>query len=290
MGWDLYNRVVGEARPRSWGRNTTEKQVTAVIAAVARNCAARFDEDECWKIVNRGAMASLLDDTMTTKTKQKLSGPWSAQQNTKKKIDAVVEAIRNIETREGRRCSKPSLIAELAVQKIASRSTLYKLWDTVRSLVDRESETVDGKKVIHNAPNCTGSFAESLDRHEVLPESIGAQERMILPPALHTKNAVRPTQDLRASACASRGSAPTCKAADRSISKKSCSASTQMSAQPERALASTPTGTHWAAQNTSDDAVLYLMQRLSKLQDAPPRLPLGDVPTGSGRAMMNQSD
>jgi hypothetical protein len=63
-----------------------------------------------------------------------------------------------------------------------------------------------------------------------------------------------------------------------------------MSAQPERALASTPTGTHWAAQNTSDDAVLYLMQRLSKLQDAPPRLPLGDVPTGSGRAMMNQSD
>jgi hypothetical protein len=216
---------------------------------------------------------------MAIRTKQKLSGPWSAQQNTKKKIDAVVEAIRKIESREGRRASKPALIAELGAQKVASRSTLYKLWDTVRSLVDCESETVDGKKVLNNAPNCTGSSAESPDQHEAVLESVGAQERMILTPALHTKNAVRPTpNDLFASERISRESAPAFKAADDSISGRSCSTSTQLPARSDRALASTSIGMLWAAQNAWADALLPLMQRLSKLRDAPPRSPPGDVP------------
>lgn len=64
MRWGLTNQVVGGARPHSW--KATEKQVWAVVASVAMNCAAKFDEDMCWAIVNRGAMASLLKDFMTT--------------------------------------------------------------------------------------------------------------------------------------------------------------------------------------------------------------------------------
>lgn len=308
MRWGLTNDVVGQARPHRW--NATEKQVFAVVASVARNCAARFKEDMCDAILNRGAMADLLHDGMGTEAKQKLSGPWAAKKHAENKTDAVAEAIRTIEIREGRRVSKSALIAELDADKIAARSTLFKRWDEFRLLADQQSETVDGKKVINNAPTCTEHADGSPANRETALEAVGTPERIVLPVPeaenLSFQADIRPGYDLQSRADdRKQASGPHTKVATiecalvvvgvdampgdhkfRLLAKDSVvdvvagiaetvrSVDVGVPATSEPSLPSEDIDRPVAASQEVEDIVERLLHRLSRLRDAPSNLSL----------------
>lgn len=303
----LTDAVISAPRPASC--RATERQVRVIVKSVAKFCAARFNEDMCDTIVNRGAMAPLFVVPMTTNAKQVMAGPWSGKRNAEGTADAVAQAIRTFEAREGCRVSRPTpaLIAECKAAKIASRSTLFNRWNEFRLLADQESRTVDGKKHINNAPNYTEPGGGTPDHQESALDAFGTPDRSTSSVPAANANVlqagVRPSDDLQPAAgvrkfkfrrplkpvtapahvvradaipAASKillSTGDSNNAAD-SINETVYGVDTQGSAEVEASLPSEDTEELVAASQEVEDIVERVLHRLSRLRDAPPNLSL----------------
>jgi hypothetical protein len=303
MKAELVDIMISAPRPPSC--SASERQVMTIVKSVAKFCASRFNEGMCDTIVNRGAMAPLFVVPMTTNAKQVMAGPWSGARHKAAKTDAVAQAIRTFEAREGCRVSRPTpaLVAECKASNAASRSTLFNRWNEFRLLADQESKSVDGKKQINNATNCTEPVERSPDQPGSELKTFGAPERCTSSvPAANANvlpSVVRPSNDLQPAVGVSKfkfrrplklvttlaqvirvdvipaerknllSAGDSINAAD-DIAESVCNDAPGMMAAQERPMSSNDINASVAASQDLEDAVQSLMRRLSKLKDAPP--------------------